>query len=205
MGILNAKAIPRPKHEKDQQDTLQSVAKYLNITCIVRNGIYRNGNTKKKNSFSMNDLKNDIIPVFDTEGRLEASIRKDRFFSLFNAYMSFHKITKPTCVEMLKLNEELHKIMQGLRLHTGTGKWKVKTCVNKVIIDEFLVTTECLTDPLSRELTVPKFLSTNKNDSIFGAKLFDHETIQEENCIINAIFRPQDIKRVLIIPTKLQI
>ena len=108
---------------------------------MVHNGIYRNGTHRRKNDINVNELKDDLIPIFGEDGKLKISIPQKRFHYLFESYMTYNEITQPSPTNMKNINTALHDLAEKLRLHTNTSKWKIPTKINRSIINESNITT----------------------------------------------------------------
>jgi hypothetical protein len=157
IGQLNAKTVPRPEKTTEYENTLESIASYLNITNIVHNGIYRNGKTRCKNSLGVNEIKRGYIPVFCELGKLIINIQKYTFTHLLTSYMDQNNIHTMNQTENERLNRRLCDLVTKTRTNSNTGKWKMNAKVNRLIIQEFEIKAERCTNPFSRDPSVQKY------------------------------------------------
>jgi len=197
IGKLNAKTIPHPEKSIEYESTLESLASYLNMANIIRNGIYRNGKHRSYNSLGLNDMKKNHIPVFDKQGKLVINIPKFTFTNLLKSYKKTKSIIKMTTKEINDLNEDLHEMATKQRSTTNTAKWKMEPKINNIIIQAFNIEAELFTDPFSREARIRIFYSTNEKDETFGARNQNKKATWKETGLINTIPATQKEKIIL--------
>ena len=164
VGHLNAKSIPHPNEINDMEETLEGIAKYLNMTSVITQGIYRNGAHRKKNSIRLNDLNTGSVPIFDDKGTLHVNIPRHRFKMLISAYKN-HYMTPTLSVKQIRhMNKKLYNLTRAQSLHTNARKWNLPSQITLKIIKEFDLQIERYTTPLNSEPSL-QYYSENTLDT----------------------------------------
>lgn len=190
IGKESSKTIPHPESTDDYNMTYESLANYLTLVNFIKNGIHRNNTDRTGNKIHMGITQENLVPIFDTQGRLRIHLAQKTIQRLLFAQRKMtQEIEKP---------ENFEKIMSTLvrthQLSSISAGWKLDTNILRTISKEFDLTTEHYKNPITHDTVFEHYTSTYKEDEQFGANYTRDNEIWSEHSFVNGITMKRKIR-----------